>query len=357
MAKLSHTGVVARSAVAPAGKRTSQAPGSPSKVTAMDLVRRPVTPDDVPAWLRLLAAAEAVDATGESYDAEDLLEELHDPTTGIDDRLAVFDGAEMIAFAGVRWRGVTTYQRIDAEGVVHPEWRGQGLGTTLVEWIVDRSTALQPGARPSVETRIRCLGFLRNHGQVRLLEDHGFRQVNWSAVMRLTLPTADPPPVWPPGLSLHTYERAWSQPTREAHNAAFAEHWGFMPWSAELWERWVDGTKNARPELSWVVVDDADPDTVVAYLHTNEFEANAAVRGKREAYLAKLGVRPEYRGRGLAAALLAQASREYAAHGYDEASLDVDTNNPTGAFGLYERAGYRVDNRTATFERVIAIPA
>jgi ribosomal protein S18 acetylase RimI-like enzyme len=208
-----------------------------------------------------------------------------------------------------------------------------------------------------VETRIRCLGFLRNEAQVRLLERHGFRQVNWSAVMRLTLPTTDPPPVFGSGLTVHAYNRAWSQATREAHNAAFAEHWGFLPWSAQLWEQWVDGTKNARPELSWVVVDDADPHTVVAYLITDEFEANTAARGRREAYLARLGVRPEYRGRGLGSALLAQASREYAAHGYAEASLDVDTRNPTGAFDLYERAGYRVDDRTATLERVIATPA
>jgi ribosomal protein S18 acetylase RimI-like enzyme len=142
-----------------------------------------------------------------------------------------------------------------------------------------------------------------------------------------------------------------------AHNAAFGEHEGFMPWTAEMWEQWVDGTKNARPELSWVVVNDADPTIVVAYLLTSEFEANAAARGKREAYLAKLGVRREYRGRGLAGALLALSSREYAAQGYSESSLDVDTNNPTGAFGLYERAGYQVASRTATFLRVIPSPA
>jgi mycothiol synthase len=319
----------------------------------MDLVFRPVTADDVPAWLRLLAAAEAVDATGESYDADDLVEELRDPATGPDDRLGVFDGDRMVAFAGVRPRGVTTYRRIDAEGVVDPERRGQGLGTRLVEWVVDRCRVVQLREPPLVETRVRILGFLRNAGQVRLLEDHGFSQVSWSAVMRLALPTDDPPPVWPPGLSVRTYDRAWSAATMDAHNAAFAEHDGFMPWSAEMWEQWVDGTKNARPELSWVVVDDADPATVVAYLQTNEFEANAAARGRREAYLAKLGVRREYRGRGLGSALLAQASREYAAHGFEEASLDVDTNNATGAFGLYERAGYRVESRTANFERVI----
>jgi mycothiol synthase len=320
----------------------------------MDLAWRPLTPGDVAAWQRLLATAEVVDQTGESFDTDDLLEELHDPAAGIEDRFAAFDGTRMVAFAGVRPRdGAGSYLRIQAEGAVDPERRGGGLGTTLVEWILDRCAAIRRSRTPELETRIHTLGFLRNEAQVALLESHGFRRVNWSAVMRVSLPAPAPPPVWPAGLTVHAYDRAWSAATRAAHNDAFAEHWGSLPWSDVMWEQWVDGTKNSRPELSWIVVDDAEPGTVIGYLLTSEFEANAAVTGRREAYLAKLGVRPPYRGRGLASALLSHATREYAAHGYDESALDVDTANPTGAFGLYERYGYRVESRTATFERVI----
>ena len=102
-----------------------------------------------------------------------------------------------------------------------------------------------------------------------------------------------------------------------------------------MWQQWVDGSKNFRPDISWVVVDDADPEVVVAYVQSNEFDAYEAITGRREAYLGKIGVRRGYRGRGLASTLLRYAMRRYREAGYVESSLDVDTNNPTGAFGLY----------------------
>jgi ribosomal protein S18 acetylase RimI-like enzyme len=105
--------------------------------------------------------------------------------------------------------------------------------------------------------------------------------------------------------------------------------------------------------MSWLLVADDQPDVVVGYVLTHEYDAHQETTGRREAYLAKIGVRREHRGRGLASRLLRHALRSYAAAGYDESSLDVDTNNPTGAFGLYERAGYVIESRTATFQKVL----
>jgi mycothiol synthase len=162
-----------------------------------------------------------------------------------------------------------------------------------------------------------------------------------------------PPAVWPDGVVLHTYGLRWSRPMREAHNAAFADHWGFVDWTAERWQQWVDGSRNFRPDLSWVLVDDADPAVVVAYIQTNEYDAYAEATGRKEAHVGNIGVRREHRGRGLASNLLRHALRAYQAAGFDESALGVDTNNPTGAFGLYERAGYEVERRIATFRRLL----
>ena len=72
-----------------------------------------------------------------------------------------------------------------------------------------------------------------------------------------------------------------------------------------------------------------------------------------DAAFANAWVTSRHRGRGLASRLLRHALASYRAAGYAEASLDVDTNNPTGAFGVYERAGFVIEQRTATFQRVI----
>ena len=47
-------------------------------------------------------------------------------------------------------------------------------------------------------------------------------------------------------------------------------------------------------------------------------------------------------GAGVARALIAASLRELGARGMDEAALSVHTENPNGAFQLYESMGYRV---------------
>ena len=85
---------------------------------------------------------------------------------------------------------------------------------------------------------------------------------------------------------------------------------------------------------------------------THEFEAYFDATGRREAYVAKVGVidgAPRPRARRRAARPLPAA---YAAAGYDEASLDVDSENPTGALGVYQRAGFEVETRWTNYVRV-----
>jgi ribosomal protein S18 acetylase RimI-like enzyme len=322
----------------------------------MDAEWRRITHDDVPAWNALLAAAEKVDNTAEHYNEDDLHEELDNPAFGADDRISAWAEGRMVAFAGVLPRTPTTYWRIGAEGVVDPAYRGLGLGTEALRWVSARALALQRDTHPDLEVRLDITGYLGNTDQVRLLEDAGYTAVNWSATMRVALDAAmaeSPATAWPAGYTLHGYARSWSAQVLAAHNAAFTDHWGFVPWSETEWRQWEDDSRNARPDMSWLLVADDQPDVVVGYVLTHEYDAHQETTGRREAYLAKIGVRREHRGRGLASRLLRHALRSYAAAGYDESSLDVDTNNPTGAFGLYERAGYVIESRTATFQKVL----
>ena len=49
--------------------------------------------------------------------------------------------------------------------------------------------------------------------------------------------------------------------------------------------------------------------------------------------------------RGLATGLLSRVLHGAREAGYPTASLNVDTENPTGALGIYERAGFRQSYR------------
>ena len=67
--------------------------------------------------------------------------------------------------------------------------------------------------------------------------------------------------------------------------------------------------------------------------------AIAAVAGIVE----ELGVRRPWRGHGLGLALLDLAFEEFERRGLTRAILTVDSENPTGATRLYERAGMSVE--------------
>ena len=120
-----------------------------------------------------------------------------------------------------------------------------------------------------------------------------------------------------------------------------------------MWKHWVTESRNFRPQHSFVVVDKEIPAQIAAYVQTNEFDAYFEMTGKREAYVAKLGTRREYRGRGLASTLLQHCMKAYEEAGYAEAALDVDSENPTGALGIYERAGFTVESRRTDYAMVV----
>jgi ribosomal protein S18 acetylase RimI-like enzyme len=63
-------------------------------------------------------------------------------------------------------------------------------------------------------------------------------------------------------------------------------------------------------------------------------------RGFTHSWILSLGVVRTHRKRGIASAMIARAMRDFADDGMEYAMLDVDSANPTGAYGLYEALGF-----------------
>ncbi len=312
-----------------------------------DVTLRPLSTDDVPAWNRLLAEIEKVDRTGEHYNEADLLEELANPDIEVGkDIVGAFLGDELVGYFLVYPRAVDDHLKFHLDGGVRPDLRGRGIGTLLAEAMRRRAEEFHAEKHPTSEALLTLRGLSDNREQALLMRDIGLEVDRWSFVMRADLSRdLDAPPLLPEGLELRRYDDEVDQAMHEAHNAAFVDHPNFTPWTEVMWKQWVSGSRNFRPHLSFVVVDPTRPDFVVAYLQSNEYDAYFEQTGRREAFVGKVGTRREYRGRGLAGQLLRHALQEYKAAGYDEASLDVDSENPTGALGIYERAGFEVESR------------
>jgi ribosomal protein S18 acetylase RimI-like enzyme len=192
--------------------------------------------------------------------------------------------------------------------------------------------------------------------QADLLGSVGMRGERWTFTMSTPLDAIPPARPLPARYRLRGYDASMADALRLAHNAAFVDHPNFTPWSEIVWKQFVTESRSFRPSLCFVVSADGS-DEIVAYVQTAEFEADNAATGRRTAYVGKVGTLPGHRGNGLATALLGQALHAYRQAGYDEASLAVDSENPTGALGIYQRLGFAVESRWTNYVMTLAAPA
>jgi mycothiol synthase len=141
----------------------------------------------------------------------------------------------------------------------------------------------------------------------------------------------------------------WAALLRLTHNSAFADHWGSAPVSSAAWAHQRTGSRAFRPGCSAVAL--TGDGFVAGYLMSYEYPADTARTGVRDLYVGTVGTLAAYRGRGIAGALLAHVLQAAVDEGYATSSLTVDAANPTGALGVYDRAGFRLHRREVTYFR------
>lgn len=328
--------------------------------TGLGLTWRPIVEGDVPAWHRLVQTIEDADDLAERYSADDLRDELLDGSWKDPERdslLAVDGEGNPRAFALVEVRpGDTRTVRAFCWGGVHPRWRRRGVGATLLRWQEDVARARIADAGKDVPARL--LLYAEEHLEDRraLAEQAGFVPARWFVDMSRPLDGEHPvPPVEPAGdLRLAPYEPGLSERVRRAHNEAFAEHWGSEPRTQEDWDRASVGRRTFRPDWSFVVLDGED---VVGYTLASAYPQDWEAQGYTCGWTDVLGVRPAWRGRRIAPALLTASMRAFAASGMERADIGVDSENASGALELYTRLGYVPGRRSVAYAKDVDAPA
>jgi len=108
-------------------------------------------------------------------------------------------------------------------------------------------------------------------------------------------------------------------------------------WLDEKYPAWLANPEN-EPRF-WQVAWDGDrlAGMVMAHLDIKEKEKPHI----RHAHTEHIYVRPQWRGRGLATALIAHSFQVLKAQGATDVELGVDVENESAAFRLYECLGYR----------------
>jgi ribosomal protein S18 acetylase RimI-like enzyme len=165
--------------------------------------------------------------------------------------------------------------------------------------------------------------------------------------------TGLPAPALPGDLVLSSFDPAHAEELRAAHNEAFRDYPNGTAVDERTWNGFMVTATHTRHAQSFVLREPrADGGRVAAYVFVHEYALAPSGSPGREAYVAYVGTLPAHRGRGLATHLLAHTLHACRDAGFDTSSLDVDTQNPTGALGIYERAGYAVRHRQDNYSLV-----
>lgn len=209
-----------------------------------------------------------------------------------------------------------------ATGLVHPAWRGRGIGARLLDW-ADEQTA---GGDLLLTTETWTAG------AEALFTARGHTRTFLEWVLRHDL-DAPPEVAAPDGV---TVAAATLGPELfGAYRASFADRPGFVEPAADEWLGDLRNDEDYRPELS-LIARGPDGDAV----------AFVTVLGD---WIDQVGVVPGWRGRRIGAYLVARVLRGLAETGADAAWLCVNDDNP--AAGLYRRLGFADAGRRARYLR------
>ncbi len=295
------------------------------------LVRKPS--EDEAAAVAVLVNAHSLAVRGEpNITAETVREWLVDPAIDIrvaerEERFACY-GDMMVAPDGTR---------VHLDIREHPDHPG-AAAVLLDEF---ETAAAERGA-----TVCRAYSDRAETSYVEQLEARGYKPIRCSFEMLISLDDALELAPIPAGLEIRSREEGQERQMYDASTESFADHWGFEPRPYEEWSRRHVESSLTDATLQFLAWDDNEIAGVCLCAPHQSLQPGFG-------WVDVLGVRPPWRRRGLALALLTYAFAEFHARGFDRVGLGVDGESTTGALELYERAGMHVAKQEDTFERTL----
>ena len=311
-----------------------QAPSLPAGYT-----QRPATLDDVEVVGALIGRSEAALGLREEDATSFLRWAMALPYVELQrDSILVHGDGEPAAFGGVLRDPAAVGSSLDWFGVIDPAHLGRSLGDRIVRWALAVASVREPDEGPFV---VRGNIPAPDAAAHDLLTRHGLTHARTMWTMHREVADAEPVAA-PAGVTIRGFQTGRDERAFwEVSEASFEGHYGHVPSPFESWEG------------EWYRSDDWDPDRVLLGERDGVVVGELAWVGSgADGYIASVGVLEPHRGHGIASALLRTAFVDIAAAGFTSATLSVDTENATGAVGLYRSAGMDVVRESHIFERL-----
>lgn len=301
----------------------------------------PAAVSDAGELSRLFNAIAEAEDTPERLGPASMEHELRTYFDPLDKRTLVARSAdEIVGYAAVYIRVAEAEEMRSYVNVyVAVDWRGRGIEQAMTEWAVVAATAAL--SEVAADKRFVCAWLYKKQQEAaQRFAEMGFEPVRhwWEMECSLDELVSSRPEE---GFEVVQWSEAHDEAARRVYNAAFADHWGSVPMDQENWAKQVIASPNFERHMSFAAVADGE---LVGYSACEEYPEDWEAAGRREAWIAGLGVVREWRKRGIASALLSRSMNAMKAAGAEAAMIGVDSDSPSGAQHLYQSLGF--DTRT-----------
>ena len=230
---------------------------------------------------------------------------------------------------------------LQGDGYVHPDFMGNGIGTSMLRAMDERARAEMKLAGPDLRVFIRNGISIGDTVAREIHEAEGYKQIRFSWRMEIKLTAAPPAPVWPEGVELRPFiPGEQDRLLFDASEEAFRDHWGHTPGNFNDWQNRKIQREDFDPSLFHIAW---DGDQIAGFTQ-NRFRMGIG-------WIGTLGVRRPWRKHGLGLALLQHSFCEFYKRGMNIIGLGVDASNPTGATRLYQKAGMDIAAEYVIYEK------